>query len=97
MPLSTLRFKKVFLTHGASSQRQILSALSDRMSAAVSSGTASTPADVAAFNLVRNLTVNMDRNDSNSICCPSAFVWTQLAESDSAALAQALASVLSEL
>jgi hypothetical protein len=99
MPHPTaLRFKQVFLTRDAPTQRQLLSALSDRVGAAVSSsGTACTPSDSAAFNLVRNLTGNMDRRDLNSICCPSAFVWTQLAESDSAALARALASVLIEL
>jgi len=98
MPLSILKFKKAFFSHGASSHRQILSILSDRLSGAIAAaGAASTPADLAAFNIVRNLTANMNPSDMNSVSCPSAFVWTQLLESESAALAEAINSVLSQL
>lgn len=96
MPLSILTFKKAFFSHGASSHRQILSILSDRLSGAIAAG-ASTPSDLAAFNIVRNLTANMNPSDMNSVSCPSAFVWTQLLESESAALAEAINSVLSQL
>ena len=98
MPLSTLRFKQKFLAFDASSQRAILSGLSDAMQAAISAaGAASPPSDHAAFTIVRNLTVNMDARDFNSICCAGAFVWTQLLESDSPALAKALDGVMRQL
>ena len=92
--LSIIRFKRVFLhpEMDVSAQRQVLQALCTQVAAAATPGP-----DIEILNLLRNACVLLDKRDLNSICNSSAFIWTQLSEANSPALAGAVGKVCAAL